>query len=102
MDRLAAYAMLAEFALDVLWQSVGDVHFPGCCPECCAACKALRYLDDEGILDAVLENWSEYDDGTKRIKNSTVDLKYNDDGKIDREWVYAAWKSGREVCGLHE
>ena len=90
MTRLEAYAMLTHHALNCLWmQSKFQPDREGCCPKHCAPCAALQYLDNEGILDAVVTNWETYEDGTK--------VDYNDgnvfvESKVNRKWLYEQWR----------
>lgn len=46
-----AFASLARFALDVLYQADQD---GGCCPLCCAPCAALRSLRFTGRLNDIV------------------------------------------------
>lgn len=88
-SRLQAYAMLAHAALDLLDDK--------CCPACCAPCGALKYLDEEGILDQVLLNWDEYDDGTKIFSEENAPDWWVD-GKVDRDWLYKTWTGCDSAC----
>lgn len=96
-SRVEAYAMLAHHALSALWASSDfqprdpddDIH--GCCHVCCAPCKALHYLDRQGVLDAVLAEWPEGSRGSFMFP----------DGKLDRAWMYKQWAGSpvQEQCG---
>ena len=61
----------------------------GCCPECCAPCKALRRLDESGQLDDVVrgfaagEGWYWWDE---------------DAGRVDRGWLTRSWR----LTGCHD
>jgi len=84
--------MLTHHALNELW--IDDL---GCCPKCCTPCAALKALDDDGILDAVVLEWHEYQDGTKVFRDDTPPWFVN--GKVDRSWMYHQWTIGSADCG---
>lgn len=101
MSRLEAYAMLTHHALNDIFYSYNDENDgDGCCPQCCAPCEALQHLDNEGILDEVIKNWDTYSDGTSVLKEGNPSWWVN--GKVDREWLYAAWKKGEWECHNNE
>lgn len=91
MARTTIYAMLAHHALNELW-----VDAEGCCPNCCVPCEALKLLDDEGVLDALVLEWQEYPDGTKVFREDTI--PWFVDGKVDRSWMYHQWSIGSINC----
>ncbi len=84
--------MLAHHALDALW-AVSDFQPDGmgCCPTCCAPCGALLFLDRDGVLDAVLDEWAE------GARASSIFLN----GRLDRDWMYRQWSRSpaQEQCG---
>lgn len=84
MNRLIAYAMLTHHALNELYNDED-----GCCPDCCTPCYALMFLEQENVLDSIVLNWEEYDDGTKVFD---VPPSWWIDGKVDRDWLYGSWE----------
>lgn len=91
--RVTAYAMLAHHALNELFTDSG-----GCCPRCCAPCGALKILDGEGILDALVLEWYEYEDGTRVFENPPEWFK---NGHVDRGWMYSQWSLGEATLECH-
>lgn len=83
--------MLAHHALNELW-----VDTEGCCPKCCIPCAAVKALDDEGILDALIREWEEYADGTKVFREDTT--PWYVEGVVDRIWLYNQWTVGSVYC----
>lgn len=92
--RVTAYAMLAHHALNELL-----LDDSGCCPKCCLPCRALQILDGEGVLDVLIQEWDEYDDGTKVFAASTP--PWFVDGKVDRSWLYSQWAIGEAILECH-
>lgn len=90
--RVTAYAMLAHHALNELW-----LDKEGCCPKCCTPCGALQLLDGEGILDTLVQEWYEYDNGIKVFRDDTTPWFVA--GKVDRGWLYSQWSLGQVHCG---
>jgi hypothetical protein len=82
-------ALLAYAALALLWSDADD---DGCCHRCCNTCAALFFLDQRGLLDAILREWPD---------NAVDDAMFLDDGILDRSWVYRQWNGSKaqEQCG---
>lgn len=89
-SRLEAYAMLTHHALNTLYKE------GACCYRCCAACSAIQYLDEQGILDAVIRNWEFLSDG-ERIPYHTNWCGWWRNGQVDRDWLYQQW-DGPKTC----
>lgn len=87
-DRLA-YAKLARFAMDMLYQASRDY---GCCPQCCAPCSALKHFNDEKILSEVLEADPEvpghlwWDDKRNRVSQSFLTKAWRMTECHDKTW----------------
>jgi hypothetical protein len=54
-------------------------------------------LDGEGILDAIVQEWHEYDTGAKVFREDTTPWFVQ--GVVDRSWMYSQWSLGQVVCG---
>lgn len=89
--RILAYAMLTHHALNELYMDKD-----GCCPKCCAPCGAVQILDNEGILDSLVQEWQEYDDGEKVFRDDVPEWFVA--GKVDRTWLYNQWTMGETTC----
>lgn len=86
--------MLTHHALNELFTDSA-----GCCPKCCAPCKALKFLDEDGVLELVVLEWEQYSDGTKVFGSSVHhDPSWWSNGKIDRSWMYNQWTMGEAAC----
>jgi len=86
--RVEAYGMLAHYALDRLWMD-SEIFDDGCELDKCAACAALKFLDEDGVLDHVLMNWDTDNDGKPVLMNGSP--PWWKDGKVDREWLHKQW-----------
>jgi hypothetical protein len=76
--QTAAYLVAGH--LDFLYV---DDQAEGCCPECCAPCRALKQLLDAGQLDNLARPYYEGEG-----RDSEVWL----DGRVDREFLNRAWR----------
>lgn len=83
--------MMTHHALNELW-----LDDEGCCLKCCAPCAALKILDDDGILDFIVKEWQEYDNGLKVFREDTT--PWFKDGQVDRTWLYAQWALSKTNC----
>jgi hypothetical protein len=84
MPTLTA-AFLVTGHVNNLWsQWANDKEAPGCCPECCAPCGALKDLLDRGQLDELYGAYMDHC-GTD---SDTWDV---DKRQVGREWLLEAW-----------
>jgi hypothetical protein len=66
--------------VNILWQHAAS----GCCPVCCAPCKALKELLDAGQLDDLYGAWVGDD-------RSGSDIWDPEKRQIRRDWLLNAW-----------
>ena len=80
--RTAAY--LVANALHHLWSSTQDPALPGCCPECCGPCSALRNLLHAGQLDDLYGEYLAIGDGESQLWDPAA-------RQVRRDWPIPAW-----------
>lgn len=84
--RLSVLADLVAGHVDRLWMQVtGDPEVPGCCPECCAPCNALRQLQADGMLDYLYGIYMKNSGGGE---SETWD---DERGRLEPSWFDKAW-----------
>jgi hypothetical protein len=84
MPTLTAARLVAGH-VDRLWDAwANDGDMPGCCPECCGPCAALKDLYDRGELDGLYGAY--VDQGFGEMDTWDAEKR-----QVGRGWLLEAW-----------
>lgn len=75
-----AVAGIIAFAIDKLYYADQE---DGCCPKCCAACRSLQLMVNEGTLDLAVHPY---------VIEGQPDWWNEETGQVDREFLTRAWR----------